>query len=68
MREMFKDIPFLDHVFVEHLGPEILISAPQNVIMRAHDDADRIKLNKPYLLNDRIEIKLADRRIIESLR
>ena len=61
MREVLKYFAISCEMSPEHRLSVVLVSAPQNVMMRARDDLDRIKLHEPKPLNQLIKIEFPRR-------
>lgn len=67
MGKMLKHFAISREVAPEHRLAIILVSAPQNVMVRPRDHLDRIELNKAKRLDQFIQIKLSCRGCRESL-
>jgi len=57
----------LQHMLVQHLWTIILIAGPDDMVVGALDDADRIKLNKPQIMDELPQIQRTGGRFPQTL-
>lgn len=67
MREMLKKRSVFGKKLVEHRLTIVLVSSPQNMMVSARNNLDRIQLNKTQLADDRHDIQLASGRACQTL-
>jgi len=63
MGEVFEDKTFMTHMVMQHGLAVVLVSTPENVVMRPGHHLDRVELNKAKALDKGVEIELAGGRL-----
>lgn len=67
MGKVFEDHPVADQSFVQHGLPVMLISAPEDVMMRSGYRPDRVKLYKAEGCDQAFQVEFARRRVRQAL-
>ena len=68
MCEMLKQAALFGQQSVQHRFAVMLVTRPDDVMVGARDDADRIELDKSELAHDRQDVRFSDRGRRQSLR
>lgn len=61
MCEMLKQAALFGQKSVQHRFAVMLVTRPDDVMVGARDDADRIELDKSELTHDRQDVRFSDR-------
>ena len=67
MRKVFEYLPIVCHMVTKHRLAVVLISAPEDMMMRASDHLDRVKLYKAQFVDELSQVQFTYRSSCEPL-